>query len=611
MRYKSLKACVDDLERNGQLLRIREEVDPYLEMAEIHRRVFQAQGPALLFENVKGSPFPAVSNLFGTLDRSRFIFRSTLKWVKRLMELKADPSRLMKNPRRYAGLSLIGMNILPKKVKNGPILYAQTAIEHLPQIQSWPDDSGPFILLPQVYTEDPCRPGIMKSNLGMYRIQLAGNEYRRNREIGLHYQIRRDIGVHHTHAIEKGEPLRVSIFVGGPPAHTFAAVMPLPEGMPEVLFAGALAGRRFRYCRKDEHLFSAEADFCIIGTITPNRTLPEGPFGDHLGYYSLQHPYPVLEVEAVYHRRDAIWPFTVVGRPPQEDTSFGKLIQEIAQPLAPVEMAGLKALHAVDAAGVHPLLLAIGKERYMPYQRSARPQEILKVANAILGYGHASFAKYLFITAEEDNPRLDVHNIQEFFHHVLERVDWKRDLHFQTETTIDSLDYTGTGLNEGSKVIVATRGDKRRDLSPVVPSDLPLPSDFSNPKIVFPGVLALQASPYRDEISAGLEIRRLGELLASTDGLDQLPLILVTEDTEFISRNLNNFLWVTFTRSNPSHDIHGVGSFIDHKHWGCTGPLVIDVRLKPHHAPPLIEDPKITSRIDALGKVGGCLHGII
>jgi len=274
-------------------------------------------------------------------------------------------------------------------------------------------------------------------------------------------------------------------------------------------------------------------------------------------------------------------------------------------------MEGLKALHAVDAAGVHPLLLAIGKERYMPYQRSGRPQEILKAANAIPGFGHASFAKYLFITAEEDNPGLDVHNIQDYFRHVLERVDWRRDLHFQTETTIDSLDYTGTGLNEGSKVIIAARGDKRRNLSSDVPLELSLPSDFCNPRIVFPGVLAVQASSYRDEKSAIAEIRRLCDSSANTDALKQLPLILVTEDSEFIIRNINNFLWVTFTRSNPSHDIHGVGSFINHKHWGCTGPLVIDVRLKPHHAPPLIEDPKITRRVDALGKVGGCLHGII
>lgn len=611
MRYSTLKACVDDLAQRGQLVKIKKEVDPYLEMAEIHRRVFEAGGPALLFENVKGSPFPAVSNLFGTLERTRFIFRSTLKGVQQLVALKADPAQFLKTPWRYAGIALIGANILPKQVKKGPIFHSKTAIEHLPQIHSWPDDGGAFILLPQVYTEDPLHPGVFRSNLGMYRIQMSGNEYRVNEEVGLHYQIRRDIGVHHTHAIEKGTPLHVSVFIGGPPAHTFAAVMPLPEGLPEVLFAGALGGRRFRYSRKNGFLFSTEADFCITGTIVPNQTLPEGPFGDHLGYYSLKHPYPVLKVESVYHRPNAIWPFTVVGRPPQEDTAFGQLIQEIVKPMAPVAIPGLKAWHAVDASGVHPLMLAIGKERYAPYRQSQRPQELLQIANAILGYSHPSLAKYLFITAEEDNPQLDVHHIQDYFCHILERVDWKRDLHFQTETTMDSLDYTGPGLNEGSKVIVAARGDKRRGLANSVPSNLILTPSFHNPKIVFSGILALEGPPFKDQKTAAWEVDNLSQTLAKENVLESLPLILLTEDTEFISRNLNNFLWVTFTRSNPSHDIYGIQSFVKYKHWGCEGSLIIDVRLKPHHAPPLIEDPKVTQRVNELGKAGGCLYGII
>lgn len=611
MKYQSLRDCVEDLERDGHLIRIKEEVDPYLEMAEIHRRVFQAEGPALFFENIKGSSFPAVSNLFGTLDRSRFIFRSTINQVKKILRLKADPSLLLKSPWQYAGASLMLPSLLPKKVRGGPIFYGKTSIQCLPQIHSWPDDGGPFILLPQVYTEDPYRPGILQSNIGMYRIQLAGNEYRTNREVGLHYQIRRDIGVHHSNAIKKGEPLRVSVFIGGPPSHTFAAVMPFPEGMPEIIFAGALGGRRFRYCRKNGYLFSTDADFCITGTVMLNHTLPEGPFGDHLGYYSLKHHYPVLQVDSVYHRRGAIWPFTIVGRPPQEDTSFGALIQEIVEPLAPVEIPGLKSLHAVDAAGVHPLMLVIGKERYTPYNESDRPQEILKVANAILGYGHPSISKYLFITAEEDNPDLDVHHIQDFFSHVLERVDWRRDLHFQTETTIDSLDYTGTGLNEGSKVIIAARGKKKRNLANNVPTNLPLTEVFNDPKIIFPGILALRSSEFKDQETSSKEIEQLCVNLASITVLEQIPLIILTEDSEFISRNLNNFLWVTFTRSNPSHDIHGVRSFIKHKHWGCAGPLIIDARLKPQHAPPLVEDPKITQRVNELGKAGGCLHGII
>ena len=611
LKYKSLKQCVNDLEKNGRLIRIKEETDPHLEMAEIHRRVFEAGGPALLFENVKGSPFAAVSNLFGTLDRTRFIFRSSLKQVKKLIKMKADPSFLMKKPWELAGILPVLLKTLPKKKRGGPIFYSKTSIDKLPQIQSWPDDGGPFILLPQVYSEDPLKPGIFNSNLGMYRIQLAGNQYKTNEEIGLHYQIRRDIGIHHTNALKKGEPLRVSVFVGGPPSHTFAAVMPLPEGLPEVLFAGALGKRRFRFSRKDNHVFSTEADFCITGTVLPNKTKPEGPFGDHLGYYSLKHPYPVLKVDSVYHRKDAIWPFTVVGRPPAEDTAFGMLIQEIAAPMGPVEIPGLKAMHAVDAAGVHPLMLAIGKERFAPYEKNERPQEILKIANAILGYGHPSFAKYLFIAAEEDNPSLDVHDIENYFRHILERVDLTRDLHFQTMTTVDSLDYTGSGYNEGSKIIIAARGAKRRKLAKNVPANLPLTGLFKNPRIVFPGVLAIESPAFKNYKSAAAEINSLCKKLTGVKELSEMPLILLADDSAFVGKNINNFLWATFTRSNPSHDIYGIQSFIENKHWGCRGSLVIDIRLKPHHAPPLVEDPKITKMVDELGKPGGCLHGII
>ena len=449
--YKSLNDCVKDLERNNKLVRISAEIDPNLEMAAIQRRVYQENGPAVLFENVKGSPFPAVSNIFGNSDRCEFIFRKTIKHVKRLIELKADPSKFFKNPFKYSMLPFAAFKALPLKTKRPAVLHAETTIDQLPQIKSWPEDGGPFITLPQVYTEDVTKPGILTSNLGMYRIQMSGNRYINNSEIGMHYQIHRGIGVHHYKALQQNEPLRVSIFVGGPPAHTLAAVMPLPEGLPEVAFAGMLAGRNFRHRQFEGHRISADADFCIVGTIS-EETKPEGPFGDHLGYYSLKHKFPVLKVERVFHRRGAIWPFTSVGRPPQEDTSFGKLIHEITGPMVPVEMPGLKAMHAVDAAGVHPLLLAIGSERYTPWESERKPQEILTIANAILGFGQASLAKYLMIVAGEDNPSLNIHDEAEFFKHMLERVDWKKDLHFQTCTTIDTLDYSGSGLNEGSKL---------------------------------------------------------------------------------------------------------------------------------------------------------------
>lgn len=600
---------MDDLARHGHLIRIPMEMDPYLEMAEIQRRVYLHQGPALLFEKVKGSPFPAVSNLFGTIERSRFIFRDTLPTVRKVMELKANPPAILKNPFRYLGLPFAGLHALPgRKWLPAPVMYGRTTLDQLPQIHSWPMDGGAFVTLPQVYTEDVRHPGPMKSNLGMYRVQLSGNDYLPNEEVGLHYQIHRGIGVHHAAALAAGQPLRVSIFVGGPPSHTFAAVMPLPEGLAEVMFAGMLGGRRWKYKKQGGHTISADADFCIVGTIAPH-TKPEGPFGDHLGYYSLQHEFPVLKVEAVYHRKDAIWPFTVVGRPPQEDTSFGHLIHDITEPVVPTEIAGLHAMHAVDAAGVHPLLLAIGSERYVPYA-TRKPQEILTIANAILGFNQASLAKYLMIAAQEDDTRLDLHDLPRFFAHMLARVDWRRDLHFQTRTTIDTLDYSGSGFNEGSKVVIAAAGEPRRTLATELPGSLQqLPDGFHGPHIVLPGIAAIGGPRFSDHASAIREVDALASALKAQDWPDSLPLIVLCDEPAFTAAHLNNFLWVTFTRSNPSHDVYGIDSAMEFKHWGCKGALIIDARIKPHHAPPLVEDPAITRRVDALGVKGGILEG--
>ncbi len=609
MGYRSLRECILDLEQNRHLVRVTEEVDPHLEMAEIQRRVYQAKGPAIFFENVKNCRFAAVSNLFGTLERSRFLFRDALDRVTRIVQLKADPSRAVRSPLTFLASPYTALTSLPMEVSGGPVLEETTTVDQLPQITNWPDDGGPFITLGQVYTENPDRGGVMSSNLGMYRIQLAGNRYRAGKEVGLHYQIHRGIGVHHAIAVRRGESLNVSVFIGGPPAHTLGAVMPLPEGLSELLFAGMLGGRRFRYTMRDGFVISSDADFCITGTIDPQQTLPEGPFGDHLGYYSLAHDFPVLTVDKVYHRRNPIWPFTVVGRPPQEDTSFGALIHEITQPMVPVELPGVKAIHAVDAAGVHPLLLAIGSERYVPYGER-RPQELLTIANALLGFGQCSLAKYLFIIAGEDDPQMDIHDIEAFLRHMLERVDWTRDLHFQTRTTIDTLDYSGSGLNAGSKLVVAAAGRKKRELAHELPSRLELPDGYTDNKLVMPGVLVVQGPRFSEYDQATKELEALTKRLDKGSDLESIALIVLADDAEFAAASLRNFLWLTFTRSNPSHDIHGVGSFVEHKHWGCRKSLVIDARLKPHHAPPLMEEPGVAKTVDSLAAKGKSLHGI-
>lgn len=608
MGYRNLRHCLDDLRGHGMLREIDVEIDPHLELAAIQRRVCAANGPALLFQRVKGCRFPVAANIFGNVDRARFLFRDRLAAVRQLVDVKVRPPDALRKPWRFLGLPRTALCLLPWRTRSGPILDCSAQLADLPAIVSWPRDGGPFITLPQVYSEDPDRPGLARSNLGMYRVQLAGNDYDGHSEVGLHYQIHRGIGVHHAAAIRRNESLRVTISVGGPPSLAVAAVMPLPEGLPELSFAGALSGRRIRMVQPAGCLpIPAEADFAICGTIDATTTKPEGPFGDHLGYYALQHPFPVLKIDHIYHRRDAIWPYTSVGRPPQEDTAFGALIHELTAPLVPTVLPGIHAVHAVDAAGVHPLLLAIGSERYVPYAPQRAPMELLTQANAILGQGQMSLAKFLLIAAREDDPHLDIHNIERFMRHILERVDWSRDLHFQTRTTIDTLDYSGDSLNRGSKVVIAAAGPARRRLADSLPELPSWPDGFGEPRLCLPGVLALNAPRARPDDQA---TRRFCEQLSARFPADALPLVVLVDDSEFTARSLRNWLWVTFTRANPAADIDGVGAFIQQKHWGCAGPLVIDARIKPHHAPPLEDDPAIERRVDALAAPGAPLHGV-
>jgi 4-hydroxy-3-polyprenylbenzoate decarboxylase len=608
--YSSLREAARDLEENKKLIRVKSTISGNLEAAEIHRRIYDANGPAILFENIEGSPFQAISNIYGTYERTDFLFRKTIEKVKKVIELKADPTRLLKTPLRYIGAPFTALTALPRKsYQKAPVTFGQTTISKLPLIKSWPMDGGAFVTLPQVFTLPPGESSIMKSNIGMYRIQLDGNDYTMDKEIGLHYQLHRGIGNHHQLYNQSEEDFKCSVFVGGPPSHAFAAIMPLPENLSEVTFAGLMGGRSFRYHRDYQgFVLSSDADFVITGTVVKKETKKEGPFGDHLGYYSLAHDFPYMKVSNVYHRKDPLWQFTVVGRPPQEDSSFGYLIHQLVKELTGGEFPGLSSLHAVDAAGVHPLLLAVGQERYMPF-RERKPEEILTIANRLIGSGQTSLAKYLIIAAQDDNPNLDAHHIDDMFNHVLERIDWRRDLHFYTNTTIDTLDYSGDGWNTGSKVVMACRGDKLRNLGRNIPS-VSSSQKIIDCKLVRPGVLALKVNPWQSYKSAQKEVEEIANTL-KTWNLSEFPLVVLCDDAEFIGASLNNFLWVTFTRSNPSHDIYGIDSFYTNKHWGCKGSLIIDARLKSHNAPELIPDPEVVNKIDKLFSKGGELYGII
>lgn len=615
MSYACLRDCLTDLLRCGQAVRVDAEVDPHLELPAIQRRLFQAKAKAVLFTRVRGTSFPMLANMFGTRERLHYIFRHSLKSVQAVLAAKADPADAMRHPVRSLAAVPGLVRMLPRVTHAAPVLDCRCDPEDLPQLTCWPDDGGPFITLPLVYSEDPAKPGLDASNLGMYRVQQAGNDYAAD-EVGLHYQIHRGIGPHHAAALARGMALPVHIFVGGPPALTVAAVMPLPEGLSELRFAGLLGGRRTAVSYRPELPLPvlAQADFCISGRLVP-QLKGEGPFGDHLGYYSLRHDFPVLKVDAVYHRKDAVWPFTAVGRPPQEDTVFGDFIHELTGPLVPQVFPGVREVHAVDAAGVHPLLLALGSERYTPYEPRRKPRELLTAGLHLLGATQTALAKYVLLAAHEDAPGLHAHNVANFLRHILERTDFSRDLHFLTRSTSDTLDYTGGGLHEGSKLVWVAAGEKRRDLATELSAhaaDVPaLPAGFFDVRVAGPGLLVISGPAHtrtRGETDPSMEA--LARALEQWPGREAFPLVAVVDDAAFCAAHFDNYLWVVFTRSDPATDSYGAFSRVEAKHWLCEAPLILDARLKPFHAPPLLEDPAVTRRVEALAALGGPLHGI-
>ncbi|MCL2709929.1 MAG: UbiD family decarboxylase [Planctomycetaceae bacterium] len=606
MGYRTLKSCIGDLRRARQLVEFNEVVDPYLELAAVQRRLYAAGAPAVLFTQPKGCRFPMLANLFGTEKRVEYIFRDGIEPLRKAIELGADPVVAAQQVSIRLGLTALKSFYYsrPKRVnsRSAPVLACETTLDQLPQLVSWQQDGGAYLTLPQVYTESLNRPGFGASNLGMYRVQISGNDYIPNEEAGLHYQIHRGIAGHHAESLAAGKPLPVSIFIGGAPAVTLAAVMPLPEGMSELIVAGILGQHRIPFVShkgtKDTKDFSfpsscplclcerniyAEADFCIVGTLHTEMK-PEGFFGDHLGYYSLKHDFPVLKVHRVYHRKDAIFPFTVVGRPPQEDTQFGHFIHNLVGDVVPRKLPGVRAVHAVDEAGVHPLLLAMGRESYLPLDPNRRAAELHTLAHAILGYGQLSLAKYLFLAAEEDDPSLSVYDTSRFLQHILQRADWREDVHFVTRTTADTLDYTDSELHRGSKLFVTVSGKPRRYLAGTPATPLPESLPCKNPRLAMPGVLCVE------------------DIDMSKKFPDEIPLIVLVDNSAEATASLRDFLWTTFTKSDPASDVRGIGEFIENKHWGCTGALVIDAKRKPHHAPELVELPEVARRADEIAE---------
>ena len=560
--FSDLRAFLDDLRRANDLIEIDAPVDANQEAAEIHRRVIAAGGPALLFTRIKGADFPLVTNLFGTEGRAGRAFGARpLQLVKRLVHLAETllpptPGKLW--AARDVALALAGLGTRPQS--SGPVLDVVTSdvrLGRLPIVTCWPEDGGPFITLPLVYTTHPTRPG---HNLGMYRLHVYDA-----RTTGMHWQIGKGGGFHYAVAEATGQPLPATVFLGGPPALILSAVAPLPENVPELMLASLIAGAKLPQVAAPDshpHPLIASAEFALMGHVPPALRRPEGPFGDHYGYYSLQHDYPVFQIDRVAHRRDAIYPATVVGKPRQEDFYIGDLLQDLLSPLFPLVMPAVDQLWSYGETGYHSLAGAVVKQRYK--------REAMASAFRILGEGQLSLTKFLFVT----DSNVNLKDFRATLEHVLARSDPRTDLYVLSNLSMDTLDYTGPVVNEGSKGIWLGVGEPRvglpREFRPMTPP----PSDLTDARVFCAGCLVVQGPGFAHEQEAPTR-------LASHPAFEGWPLIVLSDEAERATRSVMNFLWTTFTRFEPAADIHARARTIARNHIAYQPPIVIDARVKP------------------------------
>lgn len=557
--HKNLRSFIETLRRENDLIEIEAEVDPYLEIAEIHRRVIEEQGKALLFKRVKNSKYPVVTNLFGTAKRIDLAFgKKPQELVKRAVEmvevlLPPKPKELW----RFRDLAFSALKLGTKKVRRAPILEVcdqPSNLEELPLLQLWHEDGGHFITLPLVYTESPTTK---KHNLGMYRIQRYDAQ-----TTGIHWQIHKGGGFHYYEAEQKNESLPVTIFLGGAPAMILSAIAPLPEDVPELVLASVLADGKIETVEnplKNHHRLIAEAEFAICGRVAPRVRKPEGPFGDHYGYYSLQHDYPVFEAQAVFHRKDAIFPATVVGKPRQEDYYIGDYLQELLSPLFPLVMPAVKDLWSYGETGFHSLAAAVVKERYS--------REALGAGFRILGEGQLSLTKFLMLTDRAQNLR----DFKSLFEYILERVNWESDFFIFDRTSFDTLDYASGVINHGSKAMLVGVGAARRDLKREFNGELP--GFVKRAEVYCGGCLVVEAASYESD-------KDLASVIASSGKFDDFQIVVLHDSIEYAA-STEQFLWATWTRFNPSTDIYAKEIQVINNHIVYHAPIVIDARMKP------------------------------
>jgi UbiD family decarboxylase len=574
--HRNLRSFLELLRKESDLVEVGAEVDPNLELAEIHRRVIERGGPALLFTKVKGSRYPVVTNLFGTERRIGWAFgpkpEALVRQAVHVAEslLPPKPAALW----QHRALALEALKLGTKRVGRAPVAEVMdrpARLDELPVLTTWQEDGGPFFTLPLVYTE---HPATRKHNLGMYRMQRFDA-----RTTGMHWQIHKGGGFHYHEAEAAGQSLPVTMFLGGPPALILSAIAPLPEDVPELVLASVLAGEKIRVTDSPlaghPHRLVAEAEFALVGSVPPRERRPEGPFGDHYGYYSLQHDYPVFNVEAVFHRRDAVYPATVVGKPRQEDFFIGDYLQKLLSPLFPLVMPSVRDLWTYGETGFHSLAAAVVRERYA--------REALVSAFRILGEGQLSLTKFLLLT---DTPQ-DLRDFPKLLAHVLARFRPESDLFVFSNLSMDTLDYTSGTVNRGSKAVLLGLGDAVREL----PREFRgrLPAGVTRAEVFCPGCLVVEGQPFQDEPEQAAR-------LAREESLRDWPLVVIHDDAG-VAASAPDFLWATWTRFEPAADIHAAETTLRRHHISYSLPLVIDARMKPGYPDELIVRPDIAELV--------------
>jgi len=417
MAYKDLREFIKVLEEKGLLKRITVEVDPILEIAEINDRIVKKGGPALLFERPKGSRFPCVVNLFGSFERMKLALevRDLDEIGRRALEFLEPeiPTNIIEKLKMLPKLKRLS-DFLPRYVKSGPckevIIKDSPSLDIFPILKTWPLDGGRFITLPMVFTKDP-ETGVR--NCGMYRMQVYDE-----RTTGMHWHMHKDGARHYRKAEAMGKRLEVAVAIGSDPATIYSATAPLPEGIDEMLFAGFLREEPVELvkCETVDLEVPANAEIVLEGYCEPGERRIEGPFGDHTGYYSLQDEFPVFHITCITHRRDAIYPATVVGKPPMEDCFIAKATERIFLPLIRKQLPEIVDMNLPIEGVFHNIAIVSIDKRYPGHAR--------KVMYALWGMGQLSFTKIIIVMDKDVN----IQDLSEVLWRIGNNVDPKRDV---------------------------------------------------------------------------------------------------------------------------------------------------------------------------------------